>query len=98
MNFDEFGKHVDKDGFFDVPIQTMDEDQLDIDREKKKIIKAEVGDEIDELDLKEDDKEDYDSYESDIEYTFVPNIKDEQKKQEEIMEDFIYKNEKGTLV
>ena len=98
MNFDEFGKHVDKDGFFDVPIQTMDEDQLDIDREKKKIIKAEVGDEIDELDLKEDEKEDYDSVESDIEYTFVPNIKDEQKKQEEIMEDFIYKNEKGTLV
>ena len=66
----------------------MDEDQLEKDRQTKKMKKKDVGDEID-MDDDDDDisEEDFADIEDDIEYTFVPNIKDEQKSQEEIMND-----------
>jgi hypothetical protein len=66
----------------------MDEDQLEKDRQTKKMKKKDVGDEID-MDDDDDDisEEDFGDIEDDIEYTFVPNIKDEQKSQEEIMND-----------
>ena len=65
----------------------MDEEQLDKDRETRKMKKKDVGDEID---MDEDDdvsQEDFGDVEDYIEYTFVPNIKDEQKSQDEIMND-----------
>ena len=49
INFEEFEKHVDNDGYFEVPVQIMDEEQLEIDNEKKRLKKGEVGDWIDDL-------------------------------------------------
>ena len=64
----------------------MDEEQIEIDKEKKKMKKAEINDNIEDIDIDEF-KDDFENIDKGIEYTFVPNIKDEQKKQEEIMED-----------
>ena len=71
----------------------MDEEQLEKDRQTKKMKKKDVGDEID-MDDEDDDisEENFGDVEADIEYTFVPNIKDEQKSQEELMDDYIYEN------
>ena len=51
--------------------------------------KKDVGDEIDMDDDDDKSEEEFLDVENDIEYTFVPNIKDEQKSQEEIMKDYI---------
>ena len=67
----------------------MDEEQLEKDRLSKKMKKKDVGDEIDMDDDDDNSVEEFDDVEDDIEYTFVPNIKDEQKSQEEIMKDYI---------
>ena len=88
IDFDSFKKHVDeKTNLFNVPTQDMDEEQLDKDRQTKKMKKKDVGDEIDMDDEEDNSEEDFGDVEDDIEYTFVPNIKDEQKSQEEIMND-----------
>jgi len=44
----------------------MDEEQLEKDLEKKKMKKAEIHDEIDKIEIDED-KDDYESVESDVE-------------------------------
>ena len=77
----------------------MDEEQLEKDRQTKKMKKKDVGDEID-MDDEDDDisEENFGDVEDDIEQTFVPNIKDEQKSQEELMDDYIYENSDGKLV
>jgi len=67
----------------------MDDEQLEKDRLTKKIKKKDVGDEIDMDDDDDKSEEEFLDVEDDIEYTFVPNIKDEQKSQEEIMKDYI---------
>ena len=65
----------------------MDEEQLEKDRQTKKMKKKDVGDEIDMDDDEDLSEDDYFNVEEDIEQTFVPNIKDEQKSQEDIMKD-----------
>ena len=67
----------------------MDDEQLEKDRLTKKMKKKDVGDEIDMDDDDDKSEEEFLDVENDIEYTFVPNIKDEQKSQEEIMKDYI---------
>jgi hypothetical protein len=67
----------------------MDDEQLEKDRLTKKMKKKDVGDEIDMDDDDDKSEEEFLDVEDDIEYTFVPNIKDEQKSQEEIMKDYI---------
>jgi hypothetical protein len=67
----------------------MDDEQLEKDRLTKKMKKKDVGDEIDMDDDDDKSEEGFLDVEDDIEYTFVPNIKDEQKSQEEIMKDYI---------
>ena len=65
----------------------MDEDQLEKDRQTKKMKKKDVGDEIEMDDDDDLSEENFGDVEDDIEQTFVPNIKDEQKSQEELMDD-----------
>ena len=67
----------------------MDDEQLEKDRLTKIMKKKDVGDEIDMDDDDDKSEEEFLDVEDDIEYTFVPNIKDEQKSQEEIMKDYI---------
>ena len=66
LNYEEFERHIDKDGYYNIPTQEMDEEQLELDLEKKKMKKAEIHDEIDKIEI-DDDKDDYESVESDIE-------------------------------
>ena len=56
---EEFGKHVDKEGFFDVPEIIMDDEQMEIDIEKKKLKKGEVGDLIEDLEKNDDDEDEF---------------------------------------
>ena len=65
----------------------MDEEQLEKDRQTKKMKKKDVGDEIEMDDDDDLSEENFGDVEDDIEQTFVPNIKDEQKSQEELMDD-----------
>ena len=76
----------------------MDEEQLDIDIKTKIIKKAEIFDDIDNANLIDDDIDDFSDVDSEIDYNFLPNVKDEQKSQDEIFNDYLVENKKGILV
>ena len=66
---------------------------------RKQFKKTEINEQIVQTDLQEDqDKDNFSDVESDVEQSFTPNIKDEQKKQNEIIEDHIFDSKKGSLV
>ena len=56
--------------------------------EKKHIDKAKIGKDLDEVSVNESDEGDY-KIDPGVTYSFVPNVKDEQKKQKDLIEDFV---------
>ena len=67
----------------------MDEEQILKDKKRKKFKKLDIGDEYDDMDIDSVVDDDFEDVEDEIEYTFIPNIKDKQKKQCDILDDWV---------
>jgi hypothetical protein len=95
---DEFLFYVDNEGYFKVPEVEMDEDSLAKFVNEQKFIKAEIGDDFDDVEV-EDHQNGDPILEDYCKETFVPNLKDEEYKQDDVIKDFISNNfKRGELV
>ena len=76
----------------------MDEDALAKFVNEQKYIKAEIGDEFDDVEIDDDINCDP-ILEDDFRETFVPNLKDDENKQDDALKDFMKNNfKRGQLV
>ena len=75
----------------------MNDEELDKFVREQKYIKAEIGDDVDDIDINDD--ENNNELEEICKETFVPNIKDDCPKQDDALKDFIKNNlKRGQLV
>ena len=76
----------------------MDEDTIKKFVDEQKFIKAEIGDEIGNIEIDNDENEDL-QLEEGLYETFVPNIKEDNKNQNDAITEFLSKNyRRGELV
>ena len=75
----------------------MNEDELSKFVSEQKFIKAEIGDDLDDLEINDVNEDNY--IEENCVETFVPNIKDDDNKQDDVLKDIISKNlKRGQLI
>lgn len=72
--------------YYKVPVVEMDDEQIQQDIDKKHIDKAKIGKDLDEISVDEND-DGLHKINSGVDYSFVPNVKDEQKKQADLIND-----------
>ena len=82
--------YIDGEGQFKVPEVEMTEDELAKFVNEQKFIKAEIGQDIDEVEVNEN--LDNHILEDICETTFVPNIKDDVILQDDALKDFLTNN------
>ena len=78
----------------------MNEDELSKFVSEQKFIKAEIGDDLDDLEVNDVNDVNEENYiEEKCVETFVPNIKDDDNKQDDVLKDIMSKNlKRGQLI